>query len=198
VAHSLRRALSIGILAAAAALPACGGGGGDGADAEFDPGPAEISTPGSTRALGERVFVRYAGLGAKNEPTVNTTLGVTVEQVDEGSSSDIEGLGESSVPYYVHVEYENHGDAEISAGAGPGGRFTVRGSDGEEYDTEGVISIGGEFEQCPGADSQATLAPEEAIADCVVITLKEGVSPQEVRFEGDYAAELDPVGWKVE
>jgi hypothetical protein len=200
VAHwsSRRCAAAIAVLTCAALLlSACGGGGGDeGAAAEFDPGPVEIAKPGSTRALGERAFVRYAGLGAKNEPTVDATLGVTVQQVDEGSSSDIDGLGESSVPHYVHVEYENHGGASIMA-FGPGGRFTIRGSDGEEYDTEGVISIGGEFEKCPDAEPQATLAPEEAIADCVVITLKEGVSPQEVRFQADYAANQKPVGWTL-
>ncbi len=183
------------VLAAVATLAACGGGGG--AEAQFDPGPAEIAKPGTTVALGERLFVRYAGLGAKLEPTVETTLGVTLAKVDQGSSSDIEGLGESSVPYYVHVEYENHGQAAILASA-PGGRFTIRGSDGEEYDTEGVISIGGEFDACPGADAQATLGAEEAIGDCVVITLVKGVSPREVRFVGDYAAELEPVGWKLE
>jgi hypothetical protein len=189
--------LVVAVLVAAVGLAACGGGGGDGVEASFDAGPAEISKPGSTRALGERAFVRYAGLGSKNEPTVNTTLGVTVDKVDKGSSSDIEGLGESSVPYYVHAEYENHGDGEIAA-FGPGGRFTIRGSDGEDYDTEGVISIGGEFEQCPDVDPTAALAPEEAVADCTVITLKEGVTPQEVRFQGDYAASEDPIGWKVE
>ena len=176
---------------------ACGGGDGGGSvDASFDPGPATIAEPGSSVALGERQFVEYSGLGSKNEPTVETTLGVTVERIDEGSSGDIEGLGESSVPHYVHVEYENHGRGSIMV-LGPSGRFTIRGSDGEEYDTEGVISIGGEFEQCPGAESQATLGPEEAIADCVVITLKEGVSPRDVRFQGDYASGAEPVGWKV-
>jgi hypothetical protein len=196
VAHALRgnRAFAVAALVAAAALPACGGGEGE---AKFEAGPAEIAKPGSTRAVGERAFVRYAGLGAKLEPTVTTTLGVTVEKVDEGSSSDIEGLGESTVPYYVHVEYENHGEAAIDV-SGPGGRFTIRGSDGEEYDTEGVISIGGEFSACPGADPGATLATEEAILDCVVITLLKGVSPKEIRFEGDYAAEQEPVAWKLD
>jgi hypothetical protein len=188
-------AAAIAVLTAVALPTGCGGGD-ESSAAEFDPGAVEIAKPGSTRALGERAFVRYAGLGAKNEPTVDATLGVTVEEVDEGSSSDIDGLGESSVPHYVHVEYENHGGATILV-LGPGGRFTIRGSDGEEYDTEGVISIGGEFEKCPGAESQATLAPEEAIADCVVITLKEGVSPQEVRFQADYAASQKPVGWTL-
>jgi hypothetical protein len=191
----VRNLLAFAALAAVTALAGCGGD--EGVEARFDPGPAEITKPGTTVALGERVFVRYAGLGAKLEPTVETTLGVTLEKVDEGSSSDIEGLGESTVPYYVHVEYENHGQAAIHASS-PGGRFTIRGSDGEEYDTEGVISIGGEFDACPGADAQATLAAEEAISDCVVITLREGVAPREVRFEGDYAADLDPVGWKLE
>jgi hypothetical protein len=190
------RAFAVAVLAAVAALGACGGGGG-GSDATFDAGPVTIAKPGSTVALGERAFVRYAGLGAKLEPTVKTTLGVTVETVDEGDASDIEGLGTALVPYYVHVEYENHGDAAIHVN-GPGGRFTIQGSDGREYDTEGVISIGGEFNACASADPQATLANGEAIADCVVITLKKGVSPQEVRFEGDYAVEQEPVGWKVD
>ena len=183
-------------LAAAAALSGCGGDGGGGGEASFDPGPVEIAKPGSSRAIGERAFVQYAGLGAKNEPTVNATLGVTVQKVDEGDSGDIEGLGESTVPYYVHAEYENHGGATIQASV-VGGRFTIQGSDGEEYDTEGVISIGGEFEPCPGADSQATLAPDQAIADCVVISMTEGVTPEEVRFVGDYAVDQDPVAWKV-
>jgi hypothetical protein len=180
----------------AIALTACGGGGDD-RDAQFDAGPVEIAEPGSLRALGERVFVEYAGLGAENQPTVNTTLGIAVEQVDEGSSSDIDGLGKSQVPHYVHAEYENHGDAAIKA-FGPGGRFTIRGSDGEDYDTAGVISIGGEFEKCPKVDSTAALAPEDAVTDCVVIVLKEGVSPQQVRFQGDYASQDEPVGWSLE
>ena len=183
-------------LAAIAALSGCGGGGGS-TEAKFDPGPAEIAKPGSTVALGERVFVRYAGLGAKLEPTVTTTLGVTVKELDEGNNSDIDGLGDNIVPYYVHVEYENHGDGSIQA-RGPGGRFTISGSDGETYDTTGVISFGGEFEACPRGEPTATLAPEQAIADCVVITVVEGVSPQNVRFQADYAVDEEPVGWKVE
>jgi hypothetical protein len=175
------------------ALAGCGGGG----EATFDPGPVEIAQPGSTVALGERAFVRYVDRAAKPELTVKTTLGVTVKEVNEGNASDIDGLGESTVPYYVHVEYENHGQAAIQA-RGPGGRFTIRGSDGEDYDTEAVISFGGEFEACPRGDPQATLAPKEAMEDCVVVTMTEGVSPQEVRFlQGDYYLEQEPVGWRV-
>jgi hypothetical protein len=163
----------------------------------FDAGPADITAPGTTVALGERAFVRYAGLGPNNEPTINTTLGVTVQKVDEGDSSDIEGLGESTVPYYVHAEYENHGDAPIAPSV-VSGRFTIVGSDGKEYDAEGVISIGGEFDKCPSVESDATLAPEQAVADCAVVTVTKGVTPREVRFTGDYASTEEPVGWKVE
>jgi hypothetical protein len=183
-------------LAVAVAFVLAGCGGDGGADAKFDAGPANITKAGTTVALGERAFVAYAGLGPSNEPTVRTTLGVTVEKVDEGTSSDIEGLGESTVPYYVHAEYENHGDAAIAPSV-VGGRFTIIGSDGEEYDTAGVISIGGEFDKCPKVDTEATLAPEEAVADCAVVTLKEGVSPRTVHFRGDYASSDEPVGWKV-
>ncbi len=191
-------------LAAACALAACGGGGGGGRDgggggeAKFDPGPAEITKPGTVLVLGQRAFVRYAGLGAKNEPTVNTTLGVTVQKVDEGSSSDIEGLGESTVPWYVHVEYENHGKAAIAVAGGARGRFRIVGSDGEDYDTAGVIAIGGEFDRCPRADAQATLSAQKAIADCAIFAVTKGVTPREVRFVGDYAVQQKPVGWRVE
>jgi hypothetical protein len=182
-------------LVAAAALAGCGGEGDGGA--KFDPGPATITKAGRTFALGERAFVRYEGLGPNNEPTVRTTLGVTVEKVDEGSSSGIEGVGEDEVPHYVHAEYENHGQAAIAPSV-VSGRFTIRGSDGEEYVTAGVISIGGEFEACPSVESEAALAANQAVTDCAVVTLKEGVSPQEVRFQGDYAANEKPVAWKVE
>ena len=179
-------------------LAGCGGGdGGGGAEAKFDAGPADITQPGTTLALGERAFVRYAGLGPNNEPTINTTLGVTVTELHEGKSSDIEGLGESTVPYYVHAEYENHGEAAIAPGV-VSGRFTIIGSDGEEYDAEGVISIGGEFDACPSVETDATLAAEQAVADCAVVTLTEGVSPREVRFRGDYASTEKPVAWKTE
>lgn len=184
------------LLLAVLAVAGCGGGEG-GAEASFDAGPAEITPAATTLGLGERAFVEYAGLGPRNEPTINTVLGVTVEKVDEGSSSDIEGLGESTVPYYVHAEYENHGKAAIAPSV-VSGRFTIIGSDGKEYDAEGVISIGGEFEKCPSVESDATLEPEQAVADCAVVTVTEGVSPREVRFIGDYAANEEPVGWKVE
>lgn len=183
-----------------ATLTACGGGGNGGAgggEATFDPGSANLAKPGTTFALGERAFVTYAGLGPKNEPTVETTLGVTVRKLDEGDSGDIDGLGKSTVPWYVHVEYENHGDAEIHAGAGPGGRFAIRGSDGQEYQKIGVVSIGGDFDKCPRVDPQATLPSKTAVADCVIVAVTEGVTPQEVQFTGDYAAEQKPVGWKV-
>jgi hypothetical protein len=183
-------------LAAAAALSGCGGGGGVD-DASFDPGPVEIAKPGSIRAVGERAFVGYDGLGAKFEPSAKTTLGVTVRKVDEGDSSDIEGLGESTVPYYVQVEYENHGAAAIQVGAA-GGHFSIRGSDGEDYDTAGVIEISGEFESCPDAEPGATLAAKEAINDCVVIPLTEGVSPGEVRFAGNLVMPEEAIGWRVE
>ena len=193
-----RRRASAAALVAAIAAAGCGGGdGGGGAEATFDPGPARITEPGTTLALGGRAFVEYAGLGAENEPTARTTLGVTVHEVKEGSASDIEGLGESTVPFYVHVEYENHGDVAIAPTV-VSGRFTILGSDGEDYDAEGVISIGGEFEDCPGVDSEATLAAEQAVADCAVITVAEGVTPREVRFQGDYAANEEPVAWKAE
>ena len=175
-------------------LAACGGGGDE---AEFDAGPVTLAEPGSMLAVGDRAFVEYAGLGAEMEPTVNTKLGVTVKEVDEGDADDIDGLGTAVVPYYVHAEIENHGEEAIDAN-GPGGRFTIRGSDGRDYDTEGVISIGGEFDKCPSADPEANLAQGEAIADCAVVVLKEGISPREVRFQGDYATDKEPVGWKVD
>jgi hypothetical protein len=184
------------LLLAVFVLAGCGGGD-EGGAAKFDPGPADITRAGTTLALGERAFVRYAGLGSNNEPTINTTLGVTVEKVDEGESSDIEGLGESTVPYYVQAEYENHGDGAIAPSV-VSGRFTIVGTDGKEYDAEGVISIGGEFEPCPSVESDATLAPEQAVADCAVVTVTKGISPREVRFKGDYASTEEPVAWKVE
>lgn len=187
--------VAVAALAAAAALAGCGGG--DGAEAQFDAGPAEIAQAGSTVAVGERVFVRYDGLGANFEPSAKTTLGVTVRKVDEGDSSDIDGLGESTVPYYVHVEYENHGPAAIQVGAA-GGHFRIRGSDGEDYDTEGVIEISGEFEPCPDAETGATLAAKEAVNDCVVVPMTEGVSPREVRFAGNLVTPEEAVGWRVE
>ena len=187
-----KRALPLAVFV----LAGCGGGD-EGAAAKFDPGPANITKPGATLALAERAFVRYAGLGPNNEPTINTTLGVTVENVDEGESSDIEGLGESTVPYYVQAEYENHGDAAIAPSV-VSGRFTIVGTDGKEYDAEGVISIGGEFEACPSVESDATLTREQAVADCAVVTVTKGVSPREVRFQGDYASTEEPVAWKVE
>jgi len=191
VMRPLRR--SAFVLLSAIVLAACGGGD----DAKFDAGPVELAKPGTTVPVGERLFARYAGLGAEMEPTVKTTLGVTVEKIDKGDASDIEGIGTAVVPYYVHAELENHGDAAIDAN-GPGGRFTIHGSDGREYDTEGVISIGGEFEPCPSVDPEANLEEGEAIEDCVVIALKKDVSPREVWFQGDYAAEDRPVGWKVD
>ncbi|HKH29536.1 MAG TPA: hypothetical protein VKA45_00655 [Gaiellaceae bacterium] len=189
-----RCARGLAMLVVVLALAGCGGGGDK---AKFDSGPIVLAEPGRTVPMGERLFIRYAGLGAAMEPTVHTTLGVTVEQVDEGDASDIEGLGTAVVPYYVHVELENHGDAGIDAN-GPGGRFTIRGSDGRDYDTEGVISIGGKFEPCPSADAEANLAEGEAIDDCVVIVLKEAVTPRQVRFQGDYAVQQDAVAWKVD
>lgn len=181
------------VLLSATVLAACGGGN----DAEFDAGPVDLAQPGTTVPVGERLFARYAGLGAEMQPTAKTTLGVTVEKIDKGDASDIEGIGDAVVPYYVHAELENHGDAAIDAN-GPGGRFTIHGSDGREYDTEGVISIGGEFEPCPSVDPEANLEEGEAIEDCVVIVLKKDVTPREVWFRGDYAAEDQPVGWKVD
>lgn len=183
-------------LVALATLAGCGGGNG-GEDATFDAGPATITKPGTTVALGERAFVSYAGLGASNEPTARTTLGVTVREVDEGSSSDIEGLGESTVPYYVQAEYENHGETAVAPSV-VSGRFTIVGSDGEEYDAAGVVTISGEFDACPAVDNEATLGPEQAVADCAVVTVKEGVSPREVRFRADYASTEEPVAWKVD
>jgi hypothetical protein len=185
-------------LALAGILAGCGGGsGGGGEEASFDAGPVEVAAAGSTRPVGERAFVEYSGLGAKaTETDVKTTLGVTVQKVDEGDSSDIEGLGENQVPHYVYVEYENHGDGEILIGAA-GAHFTIRGSDGEDYDTEGVISIGGEFEPCPDAEADATLAPKQAATDCIVVTLADGVSPKEIRFRGDFVATEEPIGWTV-
>lgn len=181
------------------ALAGCGGGdeGGEGGgDATFDAGEAVIAEPGSTRALGERAFVEYEGIGPKFEPDAKTTLAVTVTKVDEGDNSDIDGLGESTVPFYVFLEYENHGEGGIKV-LGIDSHLSAEGSDGEEYDTEGVIEISGEFEQCPDADPDATLAPEQAINDCVVVMLAEGVSLKQVRFMGNPISQDEPIGWTV-
>jgi hypothetical protein len=188
----------LGALAAVAALAGCGGGGGGGgAEATFDPGPVEIAQPGSTRPLDERAFVEYDGLGAANEPSVKTTLGVTVLEINEGDSSDIDEFPENSTPHFVQFELENHGDGAINVGAGPRGRITVRGSDGSVYETVGVVTISGEFDLCNRVDSQATLAKGEAIADCAIVAISDGVSPDVVLFEGDYADQKEPVGWTV-
>jgi hypothetical protein len=179
-----------------AGLVGCGGDGG-GVEATFDPGPVEIAQPGSPRPLGERAFVKYDGLGAENEPSVKTTLGVTVLEVKEGDASGIDDFPENSTPYYVQFEVENHGDGAISAGAGPSGRITVRGSDGSVYETIGVVTIAGEFDFCDRADPQSTLAKGEAIMDCAIVAVNDDVSPEVVLFEGNYADQEEPVGWTV-
>lgn len=180
---------------AVVALAGCGGGGG--AEATFDPGSVEIAQAGSTRPLNERAFVEYDGLGAENEPSVKTTLGVTVLEVKEGDSSDIDEFPENSTPYYVQFELENHGDGAINVAAGPRGRITVRGSDGSVYETIGLVTISGEFDLCDRADSQATLAKGEAIVDCAIVAISDDVSPDVVLFEGDYADQKEPVGWTI-
>ena len=187
------------LLAASLALAGCGGGdegGGSGGDATFDAGEVVIAEPGSTHALGERAFVEYEGIGPEFEPDAKTTLAVTVTKVDEGDNSDIDGLGESTVPFYVHLEYENHGEGGIKV-LGIRSHLSVEGSDGEVYNTEGVIEISGEFEQCPDADPDATLGPEQALNDCVVVTVTEGVSPKQVRFQGNLLSQDEPIGWTV-
>ena len=197
-----KRVCGFAALIAASLLAGCGGGdgaadeGGGGGDATFDAGPVEIAKPGSARSVGERAFVEYEGLGPKFEPDAKTTLGVTVREVDEGDSDDIDGLGESTIPYYVHLEYENHGDGSILV-LGLDSHVGVRGSDGEEYDTEGVIEIAGEFEQCPDADPDAVLAAKQALNDCVVVTMTEGVAPEVVAFRGNLVTDEKPVGWTV-
>lgn len=186
-----------GLAAVVAVLAFAGCGGGGGAEATFDSGPVEIAEPGSTRPLNERAFVEYDGLGAENEPSVQTTLGVTVLEVKEGDSSDIDEFPENSTPLYVQFELENHGDGAINVGAGPRGRITVRGSDGKVYETIGLVTISGEFDLCDRADTQATLAKGEAIVDCAIVAISDDVSPDLVLFEGDYADEKEPVGWTV-
>jgi hypothetical protein len=183
-------ALTAGVLAG------CGGGGG--AEAKFDDGSVEIAESGSERPLGERAFVEYDGLGAENEPSVKTTLGVTVLEVIEGDSSDIDDFPEGSRPHYVVFELENHGDGEINVGAGPRGRITVRGSDGEVYETVGIVTISGEFDFCERADTEATLAKGQAILDGAIVEIGDDVAPEVVFFEGDYADQKEPVGWTVD
>ncbi len=193
-AHGSRLARSAAFVVVVA-LAGCGGGGG--AEASFDSGTVEIAQPGSTRPLNERAFVEYDGLGAENEPSVKTTLGVTVLEVEEGDSSDIDEFPENSTPYYVQFELENHGDGAINVGAGPRGRITVRGSDGKVYETIGLVTISGEFDFCDRADSEATLAKGEAIVDCAIVAISDDVSPDVVLFESDYADQKEPVGWTV-
>jgi len=181
---------------AVGALAGCGGNGA-GAEAKFDPGSVEIAESGSTRPFDERAFVEYDGLGAEDEPSVKTTLGVTVLEVSGGDPSDIDDFPDNSTPHYVLFELENHGDGAINVGAGPRGRITVRGSDGQVYETVGVVTISGEFDFCERADSQATLAKGEAILDCAIVAISDDVSPEVVLFEGDYADQNEPVGWTV-
>ena len=190
-----RRLAGPAAFVAVVTLASCAGGGG--AEAKFDPGQVEVAQPGSTRPLNERAFVEYDGLGAENEPSVKTTLGVTVLEVKEGDPSDIDGFPENSTPHYIQFELENHGDGAINVGAGPRGRITVRGSDGKVYETVGLVTISGEFDACDRADSQATLAKEEAIVDCAIVAISDDVSPDVVLFEGDYADQKEPVGWTI-
>ena len=197
MAHFPRGSRLAGAAAFAAVVAFAGCGRGGGAEASFDAGRVEIARPGSTRPLNERAFVVYDGLGAENEPSVETTLGVTVLEIKQGDASDIDEFPENSTPHYVQFELENHGDGAIDVGAGPRGRITVRGSDGTIYETVGLVTISGEFDLCDRADSQATLAEGEAILDCAIVAVSDDVSPDVVLFEGDYADEKDPVGWTI-
>jgi len=61
-----------------------------------------------------------------------------------------------------------------------------------------VIEISGEFEQCPDADPDSKLAPEQAIKGCVVVPFAEGVSPEQVRFRGNLVSDEEPIAWTVE
>ncbi|MCD4536310.1 hypothetical protein LRP67_19640 [Nocardioides sp. cx-169] len=102
MSHSPRRQVATLIsLLALSGLVACGDNEpGDGPAAGGSPSADGLTTPGSALRVGETATVTRDGAGE--------VLEVTITRIDEGSSSDLAGLGRPAsarqTPFFVHYE----------------------------------------------------------------------------------------------
>lgn len=180
---TFRRALAT---AAVLALAACGGG-----DADVE-----------RLALGTEAVVPFVRAASGDTPAVDTTLGVTVLAVREGTQQDLIDGGftideeiENTKPYYVDVRYENQGTTAADRSLTVG----LEDDDGNSVPSTIVTNLSGEpFAPCERAEA-GPLEPGDSFESCTLILVEEGVTLELVRFVSqDKAAAITFTEWAVE
>lgn len=174
-------AVAAGAIAASLLLSACGGGGGE------------------THALGEQAVVGYA----QPDPSVRTTLGITVLAVRRGTHQELTAAGyevdedsRDTTPYYVDVRYQNQGNATVKRDID----VSLEDSDGNLISSTLIFNYGGEpFGKCTGV-TEGELKPGQTYQSCTLVLVPEGTDVGKVSFLSDNGPDEEPefVYWEAD
>jgi hypothetical protein len=157
------------LVAGAIALAACGGGGSNG---------------GKKLALGTEAVVEYTSPASGSTPAANTTLGVTVLAVRQGSRADLDAAGieitkgdTNATPFYVDVRYANKGQGPVPRSLSVG----MEDASGDSIPTTLDFTFGTPFDLCKH-ESGGTLDPGQSYEDCTLVLVPSGRKIERVRF----------------
>jgi hypothetical protein len=175
-------------LVAASLMTSCGGGSGGG---------------GSAHPLGEEVPVGYNEATDTGERGPNTTIGLTVLAVRQGTQQELTDGGfevdpedQNKTPYYIDARYENQGEETVTRNLG----VSLEDSDGNLIGSTLIFDFGDKgFEPCQRV-SEGELAPGDSYESCTLFLVPEGVELGQVSFLSDNGPGNEPefVYWKTE
>lgn len=169
-------------IVAALVFVGCGDGGGGGG--------------GDAHALGEEVAVGYVDYTDSGERGAETTIGVTVLAVRQGTQQDLTDGGlevdpedQDTTPYYVDARYENQGDEAITRNLD----ISLEDTDGNLINSTFIFDFGGgePFEECPQV-TEGKLAPGDSYESCTLFLVPEGIEVGQVSFLSDNGEGKEP------
>ena len=174
--------LTLALALAALGLAGCGGGDGD----------------GKKLALGQEAVVEFTTAASGDTAAVNTTLGVTVLAVREGTQAELKQAGfevdpenQSATPYYVDVRYANKGKGKASRDVS----VAMEDSDGNSIPTTLVFDYRGKpYDKCENV--KGALAPGQSYEDCTLFLVPEDQDVGNILFTSQSAdAEIKFTRW---
>ncbi|MEA2460389.1 MAG: hypothetical protein QOH90_566, partial [Actinomycetota bacterium] len=176
------------VIAVAVALTGCGGDDGGG------------SGGGGVHPLGEEVTAGYAETTESGARGAETTLGITVLAVRQGSQDELTEGGyetddKDTTPYYIDVRYENQGDATIKRNID----VSLEDSDGNLISSTLIFNYGGKpFKPCTHI-TEGKLEPGDSYESCTLFLVPPDVELGKVSFLSDNGADAEPefIYWDV-
>jgi hypothetical protein len=147
------------------------------------------SSGGTKLPLGtEAVIASYTEQANGTTPAVDTSLGVTVLAVREGTQAELAAGGftfdddsaKTATPYYVDARYENKGKGEMQRTLSVG----MEDTKGNSIPTTIVLDLGDTpFAQCADNNDPAkNLEPGDSYETCTLFLVPKGAKLDRVRF----------------